>query len=39
MSLNAVPFYARAGFHAGPGRPILIHGGVQVPVVPMQKAI
>jgi N-acetylglutamate synthase-like GNAT family acetyltransferase len=39
MSLNAVSFYARAGFRAigGPGR--LSGGPVVVPVVPMEKWI
>jgi putative acetyltransferase len=36
MSLNAVDFYARAGFHPSVGRHELVHGGVVVPVLPME---
>jgi GNAT superfamily N-acetyltransferase len=39
MSLNAVPFYARAGFARCDGSAWLVNGGVRVPVVPMQRAI
>ena len=39
MSLNAVPFYARAGFEPGPGNRWLSHSGVTVPVLPMQKLL
>ena len=39
MSLNAVPFYMRAGFVPCPGNRWLSHGGVLVPVVPMQKTL
>jgi GNAT superfamily N-acetyltransferase len=37
MSLNAVPFYARAGFQPCAGRRQLIHQGVVVPVLPMER--
>jgi putative acetyltransferase len=37
MSLNAIPFYARAGYHPCEGRRELVHGGVVVPVLPMEK--
>jgi putative acetyltransferase len=37
MSLNAVPFYARAGFRACGGPEHLTSGGVTVPVVRMEK--
>jgi putative acetyltransferase len=39
MSLNAVPFYARAGFERGPGPRRLFGGGPHVPVVPMRKPL
>ena len=39
MSLNAVPFYTRAGFRPCPGNRWLAHAGVLVPVVPMQKTL
>jgi N-acetylglutamate synthase-like GNAT family acetyltransferase len=37
MSLNAVAFYTRAGYHACLGRRELVHNGVVVPVLPMEK--
>jgi putative acetyltransferase len=37
MSLNAVPFYARAGFRALGGRERLASAGISVPVVRMEK--
>jgi putative acetyltransferase len=39
MSLNAVPFYARAGFHAAPGPDRLMTAGIRVPVVRMVKLL
>jgi N-acetylglutamate synthase-like GNAT family acetyltransferase len=39
MSLNAVPFYARAGFQPCEGNRWLSHAGVLVPVVPMHKML
>jgi putative acetyltransferase len=39
MSLNAVPFYARAGFRACPGEERLVSLGVVVPVVRMEKPL
>jgi GNAT superfamily N-acetyltransferase len=39
MSLNAVPFYLRAGFRPGPGPERLIAAGVSVPVVRMEKTL
>jgi GNAT superfamily N-acetyltransferase len=37
MSLNAVPFYARAGFRALRGPERLASAGISVPVVRMEK--
>jgi GNAT superfamily N-acetyltransferase len=37
MSLNAVSFYTRAGYHLCTGRRELVHGGIAVPVLPMEK--
>ncbi len=37
MSLNAVPFYARAGFRPAPGPERLVAAGVPVPVLRMDK--
>ena len=37
MSLNAVPFYTRAGYRPCAGRRELVHLGVIVPVLPMEK--
>ena len=37
MSLNAIPFYLRAGFRAYDGPERLIAAGVSVPVLRMQK--
>jgi putative acetyltransferase len=39
MSLNAVGFYARAGFRPTDGRQQLIHGGIVVPVLPMELVL
>jgi putative acetyltransferase len=39
MSLNAVPFYAVAGFRACSGPDKLVRSGVTVPVAPMDKAL
>lgn len=39
MSLNAVPFYTRAGFHPHPGPERLLTAGIRVPVVRMRKAL
>lgn len=39
MSLNAVPFYRRAGFQARRGPESLIRAGVVVPVLDMQKPL
>ena len=39
MSLNAVPFYAGAGFRPCAGRDRLLSDGVVIPVVPMDRAI
>ncbi len=39
MSLNAVPFYARAGFRALSGIERLASAGISVPVVRMEKVI
>ncbi len=39
MSLNAVPFYAHAGFQPGPGNRVLTHGREAVPVLPMEKRL
>ncbi len=39
MSLNAVPFYARAGFRALGGPEPLASAGVSVPVVRMEKVL
>ena len=39
MSLNAVSFYARNGFRACAGRRELVHGGIAVPVLPMEKFV
>ncbi len=36
MSLNAVPFYARAGFLPCPGNRLISHNGQPVPVQPME---
>jgi GNAT superfamily N-acetyltransferase len=36
MSLNAAPFYARAGFHPCPGNRWITHGRELLPVVPME---
>ena len=37
MSLNAAPFYARAGYRPCEGKRWLVHGGIAVPVIPMEK--
>jgi putative acetyltransferase len=37
MSLNAVPFYARAGYQPCGGNRLITHGRETVPVVPMEK--
>ncbi len=37
MSLNAVPFYARAGFRPASGPRRLLLAGMAVPVAPMEK--
>jgi N-acetylglutamate synthase-like GNAT family acetyltransferase len=39
MSLNAVPFYAAAGFQPCPGNRLISHNGQTVPVQPMELAI
>jgi GNAT superfamily N-acetyltransferase len=39
MSLNAGPFYAANGFHPCPGKRWLLHGGIAVPVLPMEKML
>jgi putative acetyltransferase len=39
MSLNAVPFYARAGFEPADGPARLYGGGVRVPVTWMEKSL
>jgi GNAT superfamily N-acetyltransferase len=39
MSLNAVPFYARAGYHASGGPERLASMGVLVPIVRMEKRL
>jgi len=39
MSLNAVPFYTRAGFHPGAGPSRLRSADVSVPVVWMEKSL
>jgi GNAT superfamily N-acetyltransferase len=39
MSLNAVPFYARAGYQTCGGTDRLIRSGVVVPVTPMDKQL
>jgi putative acetyltransferase len=39
MSLNAVPFYTRAGFSAAPGPERLLTAGVRVPIVRMKKRL
>jgi GNAT superfamily N-acetyltransferase len=39
MSLNAVPFYVRAGYHPCDGPDRLLRSGVTVPVTPMAKQI
>jgi putative acetyltransferase len=39
MSLNAVPFYTGAGFHAHSGPERLLTAGIRVPVVRMKKAL
>jgi putative acetyltransferase len=39
MSLNAVPFYARAGFRACGGEERLMSTGVVVPIVRMEKRV
>jgi putative acetyltransferase len=39
MSLNAVPFYTRAGFRPCPGPDRLIAAAVSVPVLRMEKAL
>jgi putative acetyltransferase len=39
MALNAVPFYARAGFSRCAGRDLLMVEGVAVSVLPMQKRL
>lgn len=37
MSLNAIPFYASAGYQPCAGNRWLRHGGISVPVLPMEK--
>jgi putative acetyltransferase len=37
MSLNAISFYRAAGYQPAPGRRELVHGGIAVPVLPMEK--
>jgi putative acetyltransferase len=39
MSLNAVPFYARAGYQPCSGADRLVRSGVVVPVMPMSKQL
>jgi GNAT superfamily N-acetyltransferase len=39
MSLNAVPFYARAGYRPAAGPERLLTAGVRVPVVRMRKTL
>jgi GNAT superfamily N-acetyltransferase len=39
MSLNAVPFYAHAGFQPCSGNRLLTHGRENVPVLPMEKKL
>jgi putative acetyltransferase len=39
MSLNAVGFYARAGFRPATGRRHLVHLGIIVPVLPMELVL
>ena len=39
MSLNAVPFYAQAGYRPCGGTDRLIRSGVVVPVTPMEKTL
>jgi GNAT superfamily N-acetyltransferase len=39
MSLNAVPFYTRAGFTAAAGPERLLTAGVRVPIVRMKKRL
>jgi hypothetical protein len=39
MSLNAVPFYERAGFHASGGVEALGSASVVVPIVRMEKRV
>jgi GNAT superfamily N-acetyltransferase len=39
MSLNAVPFYTRAGYHPTEGPDRLLRSGVSVPVTSMAKAL
>jgi putative acetyltransferase len=39
MSLNAVPFYRRAGFQARRGPEHLVRAGVVVPILDMQKSL
>jgi N-acetylglutamate synthase-like GNAT family acetyltransferase len=39
MSLNAVPFYTRAGFEPAPGNRLIRHGQSTVPVLPMEKRL
>lgn len=37
MSLNAIPFYTRAGFYPSGGTEHLMAGGVSIPIVRMEK--
>jgi putative acetyltransferase len=39
MSLNAVPFYARAGFHPCEGDERLMTVGLQIPIIRMEKRL
>jgi GNAT superfamily N-acetyltransferase len=39
MSLNAVPFYRRAGYEARRGPEHLIRSGVRVPILNMRKTL
>ena len=39
MSLNAVPFYTRAGFRPGVGSDRLLTAGVRVPIARMEKPL
>jgi hypothetical protein len=39
MSVNAVPFYAAAGYHPCAGAETLVRSGVVVPVSPMDKVL